>query len=272
LAAAVLLLLAACLSGADGSKPSLPDNWPACVIRPAHASLLPRLRQTHMRQQLADPAELHWNDIASPLLTRLMPDTRWYLVGRSRGEFSRMARYAVAVHNDTGYLHWQLNHLLAAAGVLTDTSRRADVACIAVLFALLDESSIRLERLPTLRIPRNPWYFLPERLRAASTVRYALDPALDSARRMADSANRYSSDASTAVPRLQFGRLTLGRGFLSGGDSGIARTACTVDGRQRTFYLASRGEALTRLYEHDGPSIVYDSVPTSIYSIRRYND
>jgi hypothetical protein len=272
LPAAVLLLLAACLSGADASKPVLPDKWPACVIQPVHDTLLPRLRQTHMRQRLADPAELHWSYVSSPLLTKLLPDTRWYLVGRDRGEFCRMARYAIAVRNDTSCLHWQLNHLLAAAGMLTDTSRRTDVTRIAVLFALLDESSIRLERLPTLRVPRSPWYFLPERFQVTATTRYALDPALDSASRMADSVNRYRSDDSTAVPRLQFRALTFNRGFLSSGDSGIARTTCIVDGRQRTFCLVSRGKALTRLYELDGPSIVYDSVPASIYSIRRYKD
>lgn len=274
LAAAVLLLLAAGLSGADASQPSLPDKWPACYFHLTSESLTPRLRQTYERRQIAAGVdsgkvartELRWRDVNSPLLAALLPDTRWYLVDAWRDEiFGRPPCYAVAVRNDTSYLHWQLNHLLTAAGLLSDTLRRADAVRLAVCFGLLDEASYRLERRPTLPVTTlSDVISNNERRVTTATVRYALDALRDTLHQGSEPSYeetlRRLSD-STAIPALEFLRFEVEPGFLVSGDSGSARVICNVAERPRTFHLASRRGLLTGMHELNGPSIAYDTLP-----------
>jgi hypothetical protein len=289
LTALALLALAVGPSGADASQPALPDKWPACYFHPTGDSLTPRLRRMYERRQIAAGVdsskvartELRWHDVDSPYLATLLPDTRWYLMEawNDNTPIGRPPCFAVAVRDDTSYRHWQINRILAAAGLLSDPVHHADVARIAVCFGLLDETSYRLRCRPTLPITYTasdfPWeHRLPE-----ATARYALDASLDSARQRAqqraDSANedmRHRLTDSTAIPAIEFLKLEIEAGFLASGDSGSARVTCNVAERPRTFHLTSSRGVLTRMYEQNGPSIAYDTLPATKQSTRRDND
>jgi len=288
---AALLLYAAVLSwsltGAAHAQTPVPDTlqsnltptrWPACGWHVVDDTTATRLRRVfEVRESLKGVSaekiaatHLLWRQVDSPLLSRLMPNTRWYLVDAySDGTFIGMTPcYPIAVRGDSSYPFWELDKLLVAVGKPRDTCRYQEVAQVAVLSVLLDESATRFERRPSLRIEYTAENFLPWGwTRRSGTSRVALgedrDSAMVAAQRMADSANeqhRLDSVALThSIPPVEFGLATRqSRGLETEGMT-LVDIPFAADGRQRTLSLVFNKGRLSALKENGRPVMTFAS-------------
>ena len=221
---------------------------------------------------------LYWREVECPPLETLLPDVHWYLADVRAGDRGDEIGYippcwAVAEHNGVLYRHYELNDLLAAVGVVEETTVSRRTERVAVFFYLLYETAERLMRRPTLRVYHTPDEFLPANSYETGTARDAFgrDSSWQMARRMSDSLNKAENDSlfvRVPTPEVEFTTpVWFGpppeRWKASRGTPETLDVPCRVGGAMRYFELLQTAGELKKLIEGGEQLQVYDSRQTA---------